>query len=104
MMAGNIVFPDYTSHCRRLDILRILRGLPERRTNQLSLRMSLRSFGGYEELVSTITNDLSFLRKQGLVLLEELPGDVVMATLTDLGDQAARGVTRIAGVAAPAVE
>ena len=51
-----------------------------------------------------MVNDLSFLRKQSCVRLEELPSGVIMAALTDLGDQAARGVVRIQGIAVPAVE
>jgi hypothetical protein len=86
-----------------LVILRILGGLSERRANQYVLRGALRSLG-YDELASTVGNDLAFLRKQGCVLLEDLPPDILLATLTDLGDQVARGVARIQGVAVPAVE
>ncbi|MDR2075629.1 MAG: hypothetical protein LBP61_01660 [Desulfovibrio sp.] len=96
-------YADFLAKDRRLVILRILRGIPERRANQYVMRSALRGMG-YDELVSTVSNDLAFLRKQGCVLLEELPPDILLATLTDLGDQAARGVVRIAGVAVPAVE
>jgi hypothetical protein len=96
-------YTDYVAQDRRLVILRILRGIPERRANQYVLRTTLRS-EAYDELVSTVTNDLSFLRKQGCVRLEELPSGVIVAVLTDLGDQAARGVVRSQGVAVPAVE
>jgi hypothetical protein len=96
-------YDDYVAEDRRLVILRILRGVHERRANQYVLRSILRS-QAHDELVSTVVNDLAFLRKQGCVRIEELPADVVMAILTDLGDQAARGVARVAGVAVPAVE
>jgi hypothetical protein len=96
-------YTDFVAQDRRLVILRVLRGVHERRVNQYVLRAALREMG-YDELVSTVANDLSFLRKQGLIKTENLPPDIILAILTDLGDQAARGVTRIAGVAVPAVE
>jgi hypothetical protein len=96
-------FTDFIAQDRRLVILRILRGVQERRANQYVLRNALRTMG-YDELVYTVINDLVFLRQQGCVLLEELSPELTLAMLTDLGDQAARGVVRIAGVAVPAVE
>ena len=96
-------YVDFQARDRRLVILQILSRVHERRANQYVLRSALRS-KGYDELVSTVCNDLAFLRKQGLILLEELEPDLLLATLTDLGDQAERGVARIKGVAVPAVE
>jgi hypothetical protein len=94
---------DFLARDRRLVILKILRGVHERRANQFVLRSALKSMG-YDELVSTVSNDIQFLRKQGLVLIEELEPDLLLSTLTDLGDQVARGIVRMAGVAVPAVE
>ena len=96
-------YGDFVAQDRRLVILRILRGIQERRANQYVLRGALRSMG-YDEIVPTVANDLAFLGKQGLVRVEDLPPDILLATLTDLGDQAARGVIRIQGVAVPAVD
>jgi hypothetical protein len=96
-------YADYLTKDRRLLILRILRGVHERRANQYVLRAALRDLG-FEELVSTVLNDLAYLHKQGLIRTEELPETITLVTLTDLGDQVARGVTRMAGVAVPAVK
>jgi hypothetical protein len=95
-------YDEYTARDRRLVILIVLSKLSERRANQYVMRSALRD-QGYDELVPTVVNDLAFLRKQGLVTIEELPSDMLLATITDLGDQAARGVVRIQGVAVPAV-
>jgi hypothetical protein len=96
-------YDEYKAQDRRLAILKILHGVHERRSNQYILRTALRA-KGHDELVSTVSNDLQFLRKQGLVLLEELEPDLLLVVLTDFGDQVARGVARAAGVAVPAVE
>lgn len=93
---------EYVAQDRRLMALRILRGIPERRANHFVLRSVLASTG-YEELAPTVHNDLLWLAKQGLVLTEELDGGILLGTLTDLGDQVARGLVRVAGVAIPAV-
>lgn len=93
---------EYVAQDRRLVILRILRGIPERRANHFVLRSALASLG-YEELAPTLYNDLRWLEKQGLVVTEELDGGILLGTITDLGDQAARGLVRVQGVAVPAV-
>jgi len=96
-------YNNFVAEDRRLAILRILRGVSERRSNQYVLRSALKSLG-YDELALTVQNDLAWLSKQGLVRLDDLDGSIVMAVLTDFGDQAARGIVRVAGVAVPAVE
>jgi len=97
-------YDEFLARDRRLTILLILRRVAERRANQYVLRSALKSLG-YDELVVTVQNDLSWLAKQGLVKLEELDGGTVtLGVLTDYGDQAARGVVRVAGVAVPAEE
>ncbi len=96
-------YVEFVAQDRRLMILRILRGIPERRANHFVLRSTLRMAAGYEELAPTVHNDLLWLAKQGLVLTEELDGGILLGTLTDLGDQVARGLVRVAGVAVPAV-
>jgi hypothetical protein len=96
-------YVDFQARDRRLVILMILRGVHERRTNQYVLRSALKGMG-YDELVSTVVNDVFWLAKQGLVRTESLDGGIVMAILTDYGDQVARGVVRAAGVAVPAAE
>jgi hypothetical protein len=96
-------YEDFVARDRRLVILKILGGLSERRANQYVLRPALRSLG-YDELAATVHNDILWLRKQGLVRTESLEGGILLAVLTDYGDQVARGVVRVAGVAAPAEE
>jgi len=96
-------YNEFSTQDRRLVILRILRGVSERRANQHVLRSALKPLG-YDELVATVQNDISWLAKQGLVKTEELDGGLILAVLTDYGDQAARGVARVAGVAVPAEE
>jgi hypothetical protein len=97
-----VSYEDFVAKDRRLVILIVLSRLSERRANQYVLRSALKD-QGYDELVPTVVNDLAFLRKQGLVVIEDLPSDIQLATITDLGDQVARGVVRVQGVAAPAV-
>jgi Fe2+ or Zn2+ uptake regulation protein len=92
----------FVAEDRRLVILHILQGVAERRANQYVLRSALKSLG-YDELIETIQNDLSWLAKQGLIKSHELDAGLVLAVLTDYGDQAARGIVRVAGVAVPAV-
>ena len=94
-------YSDVVAEDRRLVILRILRGVHERRVNQFVLRKVMK-LSGYDELLPTVENDIAWLRKQGLVKTEELDGGVVLVILTDFGDQAARGVVRVSGLAVPA--
>ena len=93
----------YVAQDRRLAVLIVLSRLPSRSANHFVLRMAVRGESGHYELPETIVNDLSFLAGQGLVLTEELPGDVVVATLTDFGEMVAKGTARASGVAVPAV-
>jgi hypothetical protein len=97
-----VSYEDFVAQDRRLVILILLSRLSGRRANQYVLRSALKD-QGHDEIVPTVVNDLTYLRKQGLVTIEELPSDMLLATITDLGDQAARGVVRIQGVAVPAV-
>lgn len=94
-------YAAYLAQDRRLVILRILRGLESRRANHFVLRAALQSHG-YSELIETVHNDLTWLAGQGLLSTEELPGEVLLATLSPLGEQAADGLVRIKGVAYPA--
>jgi hypothetical protein len=96
-------YVDYVAQDRRLVILKILRGVHERRANQYVLRSALKGMG-YDELVVTVQNDITWLQKQGLVKTESLTGGILMTIITDYGDQVARGVVRAAGVAVPAAE
>ena len=94
-------YDDFVAQDRRLSILIFLCGLSERRANQFVLRTGLKQMG-YDELVPTVYNDVIFLSRQGLVTTEKLPGDILLATVTDYGDQVSRGVARVQGVAVPA--
>jgi hypothetical protein len=96
-------YVEYQAQDRRLAILIILRGVHERRANQYVLRRALKDVA-HDELVYTVVNDIMWLAKQGLVKTESLGGGILMAIITDYGDQVARGVARAAGVAVPAEE
>ena len=93
---------EFLADDRRLAILRILAELPDHAANQFVLRRALETHG-YNELVPTVHNDLLMLAKECLVVTESLPGGVLAAQLTDKGSLVARGLLRVAGVAAPAV-
>ena len=93
-------YTDFVTQDRRLVILRILRGLESRRANHFVLRTALQSHG-YSELVETVHNDCRWLAAQGLVQTEELDGGILLATISQLGEQAATGLVRVKGVAYP---
>ena len=92
-------YVEFTTKERRLSILRILYKLPERRTNQHVLRPVLKETEGKDALPETIENDMRFLALQGTVRLEELPSNVLLATLTPFGEQVATGVATASGIA-----
>jgi hypothetical protein len=96
-------YVEFQAQDRRLVILMILRDLTDRRANQYVLRSVLKS-RGYDELVTTVQNDIMWLARQGLVKTESFDNGILLAIITDYGDQVARGVVRAAGVAAPAEE
>lgn len=93
-------YAGFVTADRRLVLLRILLGLEDRRANQHVLRAALRG-EGYHELPDTVLNDISFLAGEGLVRKEALNVDITLATLTELGELAATGRKRLAGVAVP---
>ncbi len=93
-------YTDFIAQDRRLATLRILHKLPERRANQFVLRSVLKAHG-YDELTETVENDVRFLARQNTVRFEELPGNVLLATLAPFGEQVATGVATASGIARP---
>ena len=84
---------------RRLVILQRLDDEPRRTANEILIAMLLRRLGvGASE--DRLRTDLVWLAEQGAVRVEDV-GGVLIATLTARGSEAARGETRIPGVARP---
>ncbi len=93
-------FADFVAQDRRLVILRVLADQNVRKANHLVLKNALVPLG-YQETSITIGNDLLWLGKQGLVAVEHLPGGVILAHISELGEQVALGLARVQGVASP---
>ena len=84
---------------RRLTILQQIDEEPRRTANEVLIAMLLRRLGvGASE--DRVRTDLVWLAEQGAVRVEDV-GGVLIATLTGRGAEAARGETRIPGVARP---
>lgn len=93
-------YAEIVTEDRRLVLLRILHGTPGNASNHYVLRTALGSLG-HKATSETVFNDIVWLGTQSLVLTEELDSDVLMATLTEMGEQVALGLVRAAGVARP---
>lgn len=83
----------------RLVILRSLSELPACRGNSSVLNTILDSYGHAVSRDNTKT-ELRWLEEQGLVTIDEA-GAVLVATLTERGEDVARGRARVDGVKRP---
>lgn len=87
---------------RRLRILSLLGDSAAYTASADLLQQALAGFG-HRIGRDRVATDLSWLREQGLVTLEEI-GEVAMATLTRYGVDVAEGTARVPGVARPRPE
>ncbi len=92
-------FSDYLRRDVRLVQLRILSETPQYRANSSVLSNLLDQFGHAVTRDQTKT-ELRWLAEQGLITLEEA-GSVLVATLTERGQDVAEGRAFVDGVAKP---
>lgn len=83
---------------RRLALLQTLMGAAEYTAHAHVLRTAAGQLG-HRTSFDVIRADLAWLDEQGLIVLAD--GEIPVATLTLRGEDAARGVARVPGVARP---
>lgn len=81
---------------RRLSLLQILAGAPDYTAHGHLLRQALEGFG-HRVAFDVLRGDLAWLDEQGLIVLAK--SEIPVATLTLRGEDVARGVARVPGVA-----
>jgi hypothetical protein len=92
-------YADFQAECRRLAILVILGEAAAYTQDEVVLRVRLQG-RGHPVSVQALRDDLKLLRDLDCVRLET-PGGVWLATLTRTGDDVARGLAEVDGVARP---
>lgn len=93
-------YQDFETEGRRLGILRILSRRTQFTTNEYSLNDELQ--GAYAHNVSKdrLHADLAWLEEQDLVIVQQ-PRAGWIVTLTSRGDDVAKGLATVPGVARP---
>lgn len=94
-----IPYADYLRHDMRLVILRLLVEMPGYRANSSVLNTALDNFG-HTASRDQIKTELQWLAEQGAVSLADI-GPVLVATLTERGQDIAAGRTRVPGIKRP---
>ena len=92
-------FAKFLAEDRRLVILRVLAELAAYRTNSFLLHTLLGKFG-HEPSADQVKTDLTWLREQDLVAVDDVEG-VYVATLTTRGADVAAGRAVVPGVKRP---
>jgi len=90
---------DLHTETRRLEILRVLSVDPGYRTSDALLQRALEVYG-LSASRDQIRTDLAWLAEQGLVSVEAL-GGLHLAKLAGRGEDVAKGLARVPGVARP---
>lgn len=83
----------------RLVVLRILSEMPSYRANS-SVISNLLNQLGHSATRDKVKTELRWLDEQGLLKLEEV-GSVIVATLTERGQDVAEGRSKVDGIARP---
>lgn len=92
-------YTDYLRHDIRLVILRLLTDMPGYRANSSVLNTALDHYGHSTSRDQTKT-ELQWLAEQNAVSLSEV-GPVLVATLTERGQDIAAGRARVPGIQRP---
>lgn len=92
-------YADYLRHDMRLVILRLLVEMPGYRTNSSVLNTALDNFG-HTASRDQVKTELQWLTEQGAVTLADI-GPVLVATLTERGQDIAAGRARVPGIKRP---
>jgi Fe2+ or Zn2+ uptake regulation protein len=93
-------YATFLAEDRRLVLLRVLSEMPSYRANSSVLTTALEHWG-HTPTRDQVKTELSWLAEQGLVTTSELTGAVVLATLTERGQDVASGRARCHGVKRP---
>ena len=89
-------YPEHLREDRRLSLLQALAGATDYTAHAHLLRQSLATVG-HQVAFDLLRADLAWLDEQGLIVLAD--GEIPVATLTLRGEDVARGVARVPGVA-----
>lgn len=92
-------YSDYLRHDMRLVILRLLVEMPGYRANSSVLNTALDNFG-HTASRDHVKTELHWLAEQGAITLAEV-GPVLVATLTERGQDIAAGRARVPGIKRP---
>ncbi|AHL34744.1 hypothetical protein CD58_18400 [Pseudomonas brassicacearum] len=92
-------YADYLRHDMRLVILRLLVEMPGYRANSSVLNTALDNFG-HTASRDQVKTELQWLAEQGAVTLADI-GPVLVATLTERGQDIAAGRARVPGIKRP---
>lgn len=94
-------FLEHIESDRRLVILISLTGMPGYEANEHVLHAYLDDYG-HNGTREQLRQDIAYLEKYGLVKAQVIGGKVTVATLTEKGDDVAKGRTTCPGVKRPA--
>lgn len=92
-------FSDYLRKDVRLVVLRILSEMPSYRANSSVIATVLHQFG-HAVTRDQVKTELRWLAEQGLISIDEA-GSVLVATLTERGQDVAEGRAVVDGIARP---
>ncbi|MFL1515276.1 VpaChn25_0724 family phage protein [Pseudomonas prosekii] len=92
-------YTDYLCQDRRLVILRLLVEMPGYRANSSVLNTALDNFG-HTASRDQVKTELHWLAEQGALTLADV-GPVLVATLTERGQDIAAGRARVPGIKRP---
>ncbi|SDA63538.1 hypothetical protein SAMN03159443_01922 [Pseudomonas sp. NFACC15-1] len=92
-------YADYLRHDMRLVILRLLVEMPGYRANSSVLNTALDNFG-HTASRDQVKTELQWLAEQAAVTLADI-GPVLVATLTERGQDIAAGRARVPGIKRP---
>jgi len=94
-------YADFLSEDRRLVILRILAEMPTYRANSSVLHTVLQQWG-HEPSRDQVKTELRWLEEQALVRIDSIDdGSVLLAKLTERGQDVAAGRAKVDGVKRP---
>ncbi|NYT80891.1 ArsR family transcriptional regulator [Alcaligenaceae bacterium] len=94
------LYTQYIVEDMRLLVLRLLSEMPTYKANSSVLRSALAAWG-HEPSRDHVRTQLRWLEEQGLVAIEDIAQGVLLATLTDRGQDVAAGRARVDGVKRP---
>lgn len=93
-------YQDFETEGRRLGVLRILSRRNQFTSNEYSLNDELAAAYGHHVSRDKLHSDLAWLEEQDLVITQQ-PRAGWLATLTSRGNDVAKGVAFVPGVARP---